>query len=124
MKILHKPCQLLNSINVQIFFLFWLIWLAFFVLMGFAFFIPTMDARNYTELSSDEVNLYQFEVIKLTKNNMLHDLQYQDNTLQHERKNLSSLPRKPVLLTPMILIKSLVIWIIMKKPAIPICQPF
>lgn len=100
MKILHKPCQLLNSINVQIFFLFWLIWLAFFVLMGFAFFIPTMDARNYTELSSDEVNLYQFEVIKLTKNNMLHDLQYQDNTLQHERKNLSSLPRKPVLVDP------------------------
>ncbi|MGR3806360.1 envelope stress sensor histidine kinase CpxA [Pasteurella testudinis] len=103
MKILRKFFRLLNSINVQIFFLFWLIWLAFFVLMGFAFFIPTMDARNYTELSNDEVNLYQFEVIKLTKNNILYDLQYQNNTshnLQDDRPNMMQPSRKPVLLDP------------------------
>ncbi|KAE9525773.1 envelope stress sensor histidine kinase CpxA [Testudinibacter aquarius] len=103
MKTLRKFLRLLNSINVQIFFLFWLIWLAFFVLMGFAFFIPTMDARNYTELSTDEVNLYQFEVIKLTKNNILYDLQYQKSphsSLPSDRIGHISAPRKPVLLDP------------------------
>lgn len=100
MRMLRKFTRLLNSINVQIFFLFWLIWLAFFVLMGFAFFIPTMDARNYSELSADEVNSYQFEVIKLTKNNILHDLQYQQNKLPSDRFDIMLLPRKPVLVNP------------------------
>ncbi|KGQ69468.1 hypothetical protein A1D23_07680 [Chelonobacter oris] len=100
MKLLRRSLRLLNSINVQIFFLFWLIWVAFFVLMGFAFFIPTMDARNYTELSGDEVNLYQFEVIKLTKSNLLHDLQYQDDKQSIDKHDIMLLSKKPVLVDP------------------------
>lgn len=99
MKILRKFLRSLNSINIQIFFLFWLIWVAFFVLMGFAVFIPTMDARNYTELSTEEVNIYQLEVIKLVQNNTLHRLQYQNNKI-HTDNDIPAIRRKPVLVDP------------------------
>ncbi|MBE2893542.1 envelope stress sensor histidine kinase CpxA [Spirabiliibacterium falconis] len=75
----------INSINVKIFALFWLIWFAFFALMGVAFFIPNMDARNLSLLSDEEIHLFQTKVIKASSDNTLHDLQYFDkNAISHD----------------------------------------
>ncbi|MBE2897618.1 envelope stress sensor histidine kinase CpxA [Pasteurellaceae bacterium 20609_3] len=69
----------INSINVKIFALFWLIWFSFFALMGIAFFIPTMDARNLNALSEEDIHFFQTKVIRVSTDNTLHDLQYFDS---------------------------------------------
>lgn len=49
----------INSLTVQIFALFWL---TFSILLALAFFVPTLDARAYTELKGDDLRYYQNEV--------------------------------------------------------------
>lgn len=49
----------INSLTVQIFTLFWF---TFSILLALAFFVPTLDARAYTELKGEELRFYQNEV--------------------------------------------------------------
>ncbi|PJG84669.1 envelope stress sensor histidine kinase CpxA [Conservatibacter flavescens] len=86
-----------NSLTVQIFALFWL---TFAILLAIVFFVPTLDARAYTELKGEELRYYQKElIISLRNNRILNVLTHQSEQevdLYHPLDGRSDIPR-PVL---------------------------
>ncbi|MDG6895909.1 envelope stress sensor histidine kinase CpxA [Volucribacter amazonae] len=85
--LLSRISSHINSLTVQIFALFWL---TFSILLALAFFVPTLDARAYTELKGDDLRYYQNEVVIAIRHNHISRLLNSPMALGLERRNNES----------------------------------